>query len=370
MTTRRIGTDGTTARAMVGAGLLVIGVTVHPLDWADAAWGLLGLPLATTLLLRLRGTDARPVRWTSPLGHIANTAIAVGLFTLNHQAAFLFYGAAMLLAAWQGYAGCELFAFANRINGRFDEIGCPVFLPIDAAEHRQSSLRNNHGRGSPMTTITPTVDHLTDMIRSSSSGLATLDDDQQRRALALLRAVARGAPVAVNDLAIEIGTDHSQLDAFVDSLPGVFRDEERRVVGFWGLTVVDFGPHRYRLGDRDLWAWCAWDPLILTPWLGGSARVDSVDPFTQERVSLEIVEGEIADTSHPGLTLSFKGVTEWTSDVVTSFCHYIHFFADVDSARAWTQERPGTFPISLDEGRRLAGAWGQAVFPSLDPATA
>lgn len=50
------------------------------------------------------------------------------------QATLLFYGTAMIAAAVYGYAGCELFAFANRINGRDDEIGCAVFSPIDAVE--------------------------------------------------------------------------------------------------------------------------------------------------------------------------------------------------------------------------------------------
>ena len=136
MNTRRIGTIGTIARAVIGLGLLALALTIRPLDWGDVALGLVGLPLATTLLLRLRGPDAAPLRWNTPLGHLANTAIAVVIVLINDQAAFLFYGAAMLLAAWQGYAGCELLAFANRFNGRGDEIGCPVFLPIDSVERR------------------------------------------------------------------------------------------------------------------------------------------------------------------------------------------------------------------------------------------
>ena len=221
-----------------------------------------------------------------------------------------------------------------------------------------------------MTTSTPAVNALANKIGGARSGFAELDEVQQRHALALLRTLARGVPVSVAALAIETDADPEQLDSFIKGLPGVFRDDDGRVVGFWGLTVLDFGPHRYRIGGEDLWAWCAWDPLILTPWLGGSAHVDSVDPNAREPLGLDIVDGEIVETSHPELTLSFKEVTEWTGDVVTSFCHFIHFFVDRESAEAWTRQRPGTFPLSLDDGLRLAEEWGRAVFPALDPKTA
>jgi alkylmercury lyase len=51
----------------------------------------------------------------------------------------------------------------------------------------------------------------------------------------------------------------------------VFRDEEGRVVGFMGLSVVAFGEHRIELGGRTLTAWCAWDALFLPELLGEAA---------------------------------------------------------------------------------------------------
>lgn len=135
---RRIGPGGTTARVAVGVAFLAGAFLFGPIGWLDVVIGLVVLPAATTLLLRLRGPDAPPLRWTGPFGHVANIAIGVGLAVLALQATLLFYGVAMVVAAIYGYAGCELFAFANRINGRTDEIGCAVFSPIDAVEGRAS----------------------------------------------------------------------------------------------------------------------------------------------------------------------------------------------------------------------------------------
>ena len=51
-------------------------------------------------------------------------------------AAFVFYGASMLLAAVRGYAGCEVLAISNWILARDDQVGCLVLGPVDYAEHR------------------------------------------------------------------------------------------------------------------------------------------------------------------------------------------------------------------------------------------
>ena len=49
-----------------------------------------------------------------------------------------FYGASMLLAAVRGYAGFEVLAVSNWRLGRDDQVGCVVFLPVDAVETRLS----------------------------------------------------------------------------------------------------------------------------------------------------------------------------------------------------------------------------------------
>lgn len=140
-TPRRIGPVGTTARALGGLAFLATALAVGPLDAWDLVGGLLLLPGATTLLLRMRGADAPPLRWTRLPGHVANVVVGVAVAVVALQPALLFYGSAMLLAAARGYAGCELFAFANRINGREDEIGCPVFSPLDAVEANATRRR-------------------------------------------------------------------------------------------------------------------------------------------------------------------------------------------------------------------------------------
>jgi hypothetical protein len=57
------------------------------------------------------------------------------------DAVLLFYGGSMLLAAVRGYAGCEVFAAANWLLRRDDQVGCAPFWPIDVAEARVAARR-------------------------------------------------------------------------------------------------------------------------------------------------------------------------------------------------------------------------------------
>lgn len=144
---RRIGPWGTGARILVGIAALV-GAWALGAGPADVALGLLAFPAAVTLVLALRGRSASAIRLHGVVGHGLNIAIGVALISWRPETALLFYGGSMLLAAWAGDAGCELLAVPNRVLRRDDEMGCPIFLPVDAAEQAIGSRRPHSGRPS------------------------------------------------------------------------------------------------------------------------------------------------------------------------------------------------------------------------------
>src|SRR5216683_3845024 len=82
---------------------------------------------------------------TGPL----RTAINMGVFfalvltpwyaprlSFTSDAALVFYGASMLLAAVRGYGGCEVQAISNWVLRTDDQVGCFVLGPVDDAERR------------------------------------------------------------------------------------------------------------------------------------------------------------------------------------------------------------------------------------------
>src|SRR5262245_31709389 len=76
------------------------------------------------------GTPTR-LEATGPLGHALNLAVFLVLYLLEptSDAALIFYGASLWLAALWGYAGCEVLAASNWLLGRDDQVGCALFCP-------------------------------------------------------------------------------------------------------------------------------------------------------------------------------------------------------------------------------------------------
>jgi hypothetical protein len=109
-----------------------------------------------------------------------------------------------------------------------------------------------------------------------------LDPDEQALALTLLRALAKRAPVSESAHAAS-GTSEQTTHYALASWPGVFPDKDRRVVGFTGLSVFEFGEHRIELDGCALTAWCAWDTLFLPELLARIAWIRSRCPVTSKR---------------------------------------------------------------------------------------
>ena len=149
---RRIGPIGTTTRLVVAAGLLYLAFfdgASWGLEWYDAAVGLGVLPAAVIAFgLGARRYAGGPVRFTGSAGTTANCLVLFGLAVNPYTAggAALFYGATLLVAAWRAQPGCEATVLSNSILGRDDQIGCPIFSPIDKAEARLNARRSAGGR--------------------------------------------------------------------------------------------------------------------------------------------------------------------------------------------------------------------------------
>jgi hypothetical protein len=144
---RKIGPIGTTARIIVGIPLLGSVLLGHlARGFHSSAWvlGLVGFPAVVVSLqwLRARRSPAR-LEATGPVAHVLNLAVFLVLYLLEptSDAALLFYGTSILLAALWGYAGCEVLAASNWLLGRDDQVGCAVFWPVDQLEHRRTARR-------------------------------------------------------------------------------------------------------------------------------------------------------------------------------------------------------------------------------------
>ena len=139
---RAIGTFGTLGRIILGVCLITVALWGpswwgNGVQWHEAALGLIAFPAAMLALqlVRLQYTTEQ-LQATNGLSFCLNIAIGVALFSISftRDAAALFIGASLLLAAARGYAGCEVMAISNWLLRRDDQVGCVVFSPIDAVE--------------------------------------------------------------------------------------------------------------------------------------------------------------------------------------------------------------------------------------------
>jgi hypothetical protein len=163
---RQIGVAGTVARVLVGVALVGSVVAGHlrafyPLPWLVGLVLLPGLTLGWQTL-RTQLTPGR-LQATSPVAHLANVAVFFALYltpyyaprlSFTSDAALLFYGTSMLLAAARGYPGCEVLAISNWLLRRNDQIGCLLFLPIDTIE-----TRRHHNGAAPGATSREGIHH-------------------------------------------------------------------------------------------------------------------------------------------------------------------------------------------------------------------
>jgi hypothetical protein len=151
---RAIGPAGTVARILLGGymvGSVIEAEVVHgftPLMWALGVIAFPGVLLAAQWAWARRG--GRQLHATGPIAHLVTLGAFVALtlipeynrtIDVTGDAAVIFLGTSMLLAAARGYAGCEVLAISNWLLRRDDQVGCIVFAPVDFAESRRSRHR-------------------------------------------------------------------------------------------------------------------------------------------------------------------------------------------------------------------------------------
>ncbi len=182
-----------------------------------------------------------------------------------------------------------------------------------------------------------------------------LDADGKKISIALYRLLAEGEPVRPGELATKVGLDEKLVQEKLQSWPGVFFDEQERIQGYWGLAIAGM-KHRFVGEGRTLYTWCAWDSLFLPEILQKTAQVSSSCPVTGETIRLRVSPYEIETVEPADMVMSFPGVDrmELGEDVVTNFCHFVHFFRSPDAANRWLEKHPGHLILSADDAFALA----------------
>lgn len=201
------------------------------------------------------------------------------------------------------------------------------------------------------------LDELTDALVAASP---VLDARGRLLARAVYSGLAHGRPVSDTNLAVETQLPLDDVRSTLASWPALFRDNDDHVVGFGGLALSKM-PHALDVNGIHLYAWCAFDTLFLPGVLRADAFVQSKDPHRGEPVTLTVTPNKVSERSHDQMVVSFLTPSQrFDSTIITSFCHYVHFFTDPTSAAHWLAGHDGTFLLELDDAFELATRWNTA----------
>jgi alkylmercury lyase len=194
----------------------------------------------------------------------------------------------------------------------------------------------------------------------------TLDPFEQRLSLELYGLLSGGQPVARALLAERLHVSVEIVDRVLDGWPGVFSDSERRIIGYWGLSIAGAytSPHQLAIDGQKLSAWCAWDTLFLPQLLGKPAKVESRSPGPGGAVKLIVTPTEVDNVEPEDAHVSFlmPDAAEAQKDIVTAFCHFVHFFPSRPAGEAWAAQHPGTFILSVAEAHAIARRKNRAQY--------
>ena len=172
-------------------------------------------------------------------------------------------------------------------------------------------------------------------------------------ARALLRELSHGQPVSAPELATSTGRDDNEVTTALARWPNVRGDQHGRVEAFGGLSLRPT-KHRFDVGGRRLYTWCAWDTLFLPALLDDQAQVESTCPMTGADVRLTVAPDRVLASDPQDVRVSFPPPGQpSTADIVKSFCCHVHFLAGVDAASGWLRRSPGTFVLDLDDAFEL-----------------
>lgn len=194
-----------------------------------------------------------------------------------------------------------------------------------------------------------------------------LDPTQQQIVAAIHRLMANGVPATPEAIARASGATVDRVDESLASWPGVYRDGEGQVVGFWGHAVAPLDPeYRLKVNDKTTYAWCALDTLFIPALSGKTMGVEATDPVTGEPVSLVVDSNGARGVSPAGAVVSMVVPDgPFGYDVIESFCHRVLFFASEESGRRWVADHEGTTLLSVNDAFELGRQLSERVAPDL-----
>ena len=96
--------------------------------------------------------------------------------------------------------------------------------------------------------------------------------------------------------------------------------------------------------------------------LGQTAEVESASPAGEVRLIVTPEGVEDVDPEHAQMSFILPDAAGIQRDVLTTFCHFVHFCPSRAAGEAWAAQHPGTFILSVAEAHAVARRKNQAQY--------
>jgi alkylmercury lyase len=180
-----------------------------------------------------------------------------------------------------------------------------------------------------------------------------------RVALPLWRLLARGKPVALEELASALHRSLQETQTLLQTWDHHLDDEGHIVAA--GVSLAPTA-HQFHLDELVLYTWCALDALSYPAVLGRSARVISTCPVTGQEIRLTVTPEAILDLSPASAVVSVRlsGEDVDTSTIQEDVCNEGFFFVSHDVAST-LPSRHSLALLSVEEAAELGRAMARQV---------
>ena len=165
-----------------------------------------------------------------------------------------------------------------------------------------------------------------------------------------LALLARGKPASPEEIAASSAKSPEEVRAALDRFPSTEWDEQGRVVGL-GLTLR-LTPHRLKLEDHALFAWCALDTLLFPIVLGRPASIESPCRGTGEPVHIEVTPAGIETVDPPSAVVSIVAARD-LANFRSVGCHNAHYFSSPEASSRWLERHPEATILPVEDAFRL-----------------
>lgn len=193
--------------------------------------------------------------------------------------------------------------------------------------------------GSQRVAVSETIGHL-------AARWAQADKRILRQVFPLL---TKGQPVPVSLIAEVTESNPAAVEAALES-GRAGRDANGRVVELSGLMLSPT-VHRVEIGDVALFSCCALLAQLVAELLGGTVKVESVDPVSRRIVRLAVGPQGVASVEPAGAVASFvyAEASDMADDVGAGFCSHVQHFASSESADAFVAADSRRYVLAIDD---------------------